>query len=124
VASTPIPGLSGSGTHRLAIEVVQRHHDAGSGRCRCCGTPMPCPPHTHAVLLAAGDHPGRYPAASQPQQPTHPPPHPNPPHEPAHHPPPDTPPPDGNGDDDQGFYVSSRRRRMNPDGYGYERDPS
>lgn len=60
-----IPSLSGSHTYRLAVEVYQRHHDAGTGVCLVCSHRAPCLPRRHAasVILAAGVDPRRYDAS-------------------------------------------------------------
>ena len=106
-----IAHLFGGQTHRLAIEVFRRHRDAGNGLCACCGNPLPCAPSTNAaaVLQAAGGDPDAVPAVQQREAGTHnrrtPPLQPGEPHF-----------------DDQGFYISGRRRSMNAAGYGYERD--
>lgn len=57
-----IPCLRGSLTHRLAVEVYRRHHDAGTGVCLVCGYRTPCLVRRHAasVILAAGEDPRWY----------------------------------------------------------------
>ncbi len=51
--------LTGSLVHRVAAELVYRHHHAGNGRCACCGQPSPCPVRHAAArtCLFAGDDP-------------------------------------------------------------------
>jgi hypothetical protein len=67
----PIPGLGGSPTHRLSVEVYQRHHDAGNGVCVVCGYRTPCLARRHAasIILAAGEDPRWYDAGSLPGTP-------------------------------------------------------
>jgi hypothetical protein len=52
-----ITTLAGTCTHQTAVALFQRHHDAGTGYCTCCGLPAPCPAQgaAAAVCLAAGD---------------------------------------------------------------------
>ena len=59
---TPIPGLRGTPTHQLAVQLFQDHHDAGDGRCAKCGLRPPCPAQWHAasVIQAAGEDPRQY----------------------------------------------------------------
>jgi hypothetical protein len=57
-----IPGLAGTTTHELGIEVYQAHHDVGNGFCPRCGNRHPCSSRRGAaeLIAAAGDDPRRY----------------------------------------------------------------
>jgi hypothetical protein len=105
-----IPSLNGSHTFRLAVEVYQRHHDAGTGACLACGHRAPCLPRRHAasVILAAGVDPRGYDASSR-----------LPPGG-GHHP------PVSEVNDDtlpyEGFRLGGRPRPLSAEGYRYERD--
>jgi hypothetical protein len=69
-----IPGLVGTATYELGIEVYQAHQDPGNGICVRCGNHHPCPSWRSAaeLIAAAGDDPRRYdgPTARSPQSST------------------------------------------------------
>jgi len=60
--SGAIPGLAGSATHELGIEIYQAHQAVGNGTCAQCGRPHPCRSWRGAaeLIAAAGEDPRRY----------------------------------------------------------------
>jgi hypothetical protein len=59
-----IPSFRGSVTHQVAVALLDRHRDDGTGRCASCQCSVPCPTRTHAATtcIAAGDSPPAAPA--------------------------------------------------------------
>lgn len=58
----PIPTLRGTPTHKMAVELYQRHNGDQLRVCVRCGEPGPCPVRAFAasVITAAGEDPRWY----------------------------------------------------------------